>query len=299
MGEKSNAILPYSQVIMHLCPNHAKMNGSYDDSNNCPICGQDIGKIDLPTQTHRGSNRLRANEVYYYAKAEFYEPVLIEPLTFTCGSEFNPPMWNLDNFELTYNINDYSNMLKINKALILSKLNRVEQKNGNGSGAEANKKEDLGLHDNQAGVFKCAYPSGTLKTAGQYVAEDDDTDKFVNEELWWSRIKDNIKITLKNKPKLVYYVYTPIPGNEPRLPYMAHYKEFKRYRYTASNTTINRRKLLKDYSDQKIPEMKFDTGRIDMVYYPHSIYLYVAEANDNRMSTPKSRMTHAETLCPN
>ena len=114
-----------------------------------------------------------------------------------------------------------------------------------------------------------------MKTAGRYDPDDDDT--FVNEDKWWSKIKDSIKVTLKNKPKLVYYVYTPIPGNEPRLPYMAPYKEFKRYRYTASNTTINRRKLLKDYSDQKVPEMKFDTGRIDMVYYPHSIYLYVAE----------------------
>ena len=93
------------------------------------------------------------------------------------------------------------------------------------------------MHDNQAPNYKCAYPSGTLKTAGQYDPDDDDTDKFVNEELLWSRIKDGIKITLKNKPKLVYYVYTPIPGNEPRLPYMAPYKEFKRYRYTASNTT--------------------------------------------------------------
>ena len=205
-------------------------------------------------------------------------------------------MWNLDNFELTYNIDDYTNMLEINKALILSKFNREEQKNCEGA-ATAARMEDLGLHNNQDPNYRYAYSSGTLKTAGQYESEDDDTDKFVNEELLWSRIKDGIKITLKNKPKLVYYVYTPIPGNEPRLPYIAPYKEFKRYRYTASNTTINRRKLLKNYSDQKVPKMKFDTGRIDMVYYPHSIYLYVAEANDNRMSMPESRMTHAETLC--
>ena len=112
------------------------------------ICGQDIGKIDLPTQTHRSTNRLRANEVYYYVKAEFYEPVLIEPLTFTCGSEFNPPMWKLDNFELTYNIDDYTNMLEINKALILSKFNRVEQKNGDG-GEIVDRLEELGEHNNQ------------------------------------------------------------------------------------------------------------------------------------------------------
>ena len=146
--------------------------------------------------------------------------MLIEPLAFTCGSEFNPPMWNLDNFELTYNIDDYTNMLEINKALILSKFNRVVQTNGDGDGTAA-RMETLGVHDNQAGAFKCAYPSGTLKTAGQYEPADDDIDKFVNEDKWWSKIKDSIKVTLNNKPKLVYYVYTPIPGNEPRLPYMA------------------------------------------------------------------------------
>ena len=143
MGEKSNAILPYSQVIMLLCPNHAKMSGAYDADNKCPICGVNIADIKLPTQTSHSSNTLRANEVYYYAKAEFYEPVLIEPLTFTCGSEFNPPMWKLDNFELTYNIDDYTNMLEINKALILSKFNREEQKNGEGGGTATDKRRSL------------------------------------------------------------------------------------------------------------------------------------------------------------
>ena len=74
--------------------------------------------------------------------------MLIEPLTFTCGSEFNPPMWKLDNFELTYNIDDYTNMLEINKALILSKFNRVEQKNGDG-GEIVDRLEELGEHNNQ------------------------------------------------------------------------------------------------------------------------------------------------------
>lgn len=33
-----------------------------------------------------------------------------------------------------------------------------------------------------------------------------------------------------------------------------------------------------------------------MVYYPHSIYMYVAEANDQRLGSAEAKMTHAETF---
>lgn len=57
----------------------------------------------------------------------FYEHVLIEPLTFINGSEFNPFMWKLDNFELTYNLDTLDNLIILNKVAIIKNLQCVIQ----------------------------------------------------------------------------------------------------------------------------------------------------------------------------
>ena len=100
--------------------------------------------------------------------------------------------------------------------------------------------------------------------------------------------RDAVTVRIDERPELVYNVYTPIPGNEPRLPYMAPYKEFKRYRSDGDATYTERQQLITAYGDNAVPTMRFDSGRIDMVYYPHSIYIYVAENYEDRYSTKEA-----------
>lgn len=280
VGEKSNSVLPYTQCDMHLCNNGVDWNGGHGalvahPRYECVFCNQPANNIDLPWAANQHP---RPNQFYWYLKSTFYEPVLIEPLTFTNGSEFNPPMWNLDNFELTYNIDDLKNMLWINKHEIVQYLC------GYGAAQAA------------VGADDVAYigPGGYHSTNGEY--RDTEEDRFTHESRGWRQFLDAIDVRFAVKPKLVYYVYTPIPGNEPRLPYMAPYKEFKRYRYSGMNSTVIRRNLINNYRDLSVPQMVFDTGRIDMVYYPHSIYMYVAEANDQRLGSTEAKITHAETF---
>lgn len=282
-GERSNAVNPYCTVHYHAitndveCYGNPPVNQRNGGGTRCYLCGNLAANINLPDGKNvNGDQHPTDNEIYYYMESIFDEPVLIEPLTFTCGSEFNPPMWNLDNYELTYNLDDLNNMIILNKALIMSRLGYAA--------AQAL------VAQHQQGVIAAEADRGKY----QDIAED----LFVNETNTWSKLLDGLKVTLKGKPKLIYYVYTPIPGNEPRLPYMAPYKEFKRYRYSGQNSDIVRRDLVANYRDggNAIPTMEFDTGRIDMVYYPHSIYMYVAEANNDRMTNKEPKITHAETF---
>ena len=291
MGEKSNAILPYSQTILHCMSNGCKKAGgglAGNEKDKCPLCGVEIDKIKLPFAGNHG-DQMKQNEVYYYTSEEFYEPVLIEPLTFTNGSEFNPPMWNLDNFELTYNLDKLTNMIMINKALIMSRLLKYYPN------TRAHADEALGT----GGNHKLPTGETAANLLGTYNTESTDVEDYFYGEAAdgpWKEIMDNLVIEFDGKPQLIYYVYTPIPGNEPRLPYMAPYKEFKRYRYSTSTSTISRRALIDAYIQNKDRQMKFDTGRIDMVYYPHSIYMYVAECNDDRLKTTETMTTHPETF---
>ena len=191
------------------------------------------------------------NVHYFKVVAKIREPVLIEPLTFTNGPEFNPPMWNLDNFELTYNLDSKKNMITMD---IISAIRTRELTYDGGNG-----------HD----YFK------------ELKLDNDNCPQYVKDLM----NSDKCKVFFKGKPKLIYYVYTPIPGNEPRMPYMCPYKEFKRYRSsdyvdcalstdfakaTGGSLAIN--------GTDSIPEYELTTGRIDMVYYPHSIYIYVTDA---------------------
>jgi hypothetical protein len=189
-------------------------------------------------------------KAYYKLVAKIREPVLIEPLTFTNGPEFNPPMWNLDNFELTYNIDSLKNMITMDiVSLVGEKLTY--------DATAANKcfRELKTTHANCPQLVKDLMKS------------------------------ENCKVFLKGDPKLIYYVYTPIPGNEPRMPYMSPYKEFKRYRSSDyvdvpldTNFGTHSNLSLGLHGINAVPEYELTTGRIDMVYYPHSIYIYVTDA---------------------
>lgn len=280
MGEKSNVVLPYSQCQFHIIQNGVELGGNVNNQHECVFCGVEANQINLPWEGLEGAHPT-PNEFYFLLRASMYEPVLIEPLTFTNGSEFNPPMWNLDNFELTYNMDDLRNMIWIDKYKIVNTLCRW-------NGVSAN----LG------------YDGRRYTCHEQHIDDDNeyenaaapDVDNFENEYEAWNSFINGLKVRLVAKPKLVYYVYTPIPGNEPRLPYMAPYKEFKRYKYGGMDATVNRRALIEQYRINQIQKMSFDTGRIDMVYYPHSIYIYVAEANDKRNNSVESKVCHAETF---
>ena len=87
-GEKSNAMIAESQVDYHVIDNGG---GGNPHQNHCLFCDQAMGAINLPEAGLGGAYHPRNNEIYYRAKCVFYEPVLIEPLTFTNGAEFNPP----------------------------------------------------------------------------------------------------------------------------------------------------------------------------------------------------------------
>lgn len=280
IGEKSNAILPYSQCAYHLIQNGVTSAGVVNNQHNCVFCNQPAAGITLPVEGLEGVHPA-PNEFYWFLRVSMYEPVLIEPLTFTNGSEFNPPMWNLDNFELTYNMDDLRHMIWIDKYDIVNNLCSFDHVDAN-----------VGA-DNRRNTYTAHRLGDNLKYDNGVGA---DVDTFEHENTAWNLFINGLSVQLTRKPKLIYYVYTPIPGNEPRLPYMAPYKEFKRYRYGSSTATINRRALVENYRTNQVPVMEFDTGRIDMVYYPHSIYLYVAEANDKRTGSVESKTTHAETF---
>ena len=287
-GEKSNAILPYCQTEFHLMSNGvnyaagvpAVVGGGGPANHVCKFCNQNATQITIPVDGLNGRT-LQGNEFFFLIRASMYEPVLIEPLTFTNGSEFNPPMWNLDNFELTYNMDDLRNMIWIDKLKILKQMNKCGQQQAN-------------VYVDDARGFYNMVAANNLNF--RYLHGSDN----ISFELTrgWRDLIGGVSVQLKEKPSLIYYVYTPIPGNEPRLPYMAPYKEFKRYKYGSSTGTILRPSLVENYrqGEQYIPKMVFDTGRIDMVYYPHSIYIYVAEASQKRTETVESKTTHAETF---
>ena len=268
-GEKSNAMIAESQVDFHIGTNGvAALGGNHGQiENHCILCGEDMGNINLP-ENGLGGIHPTHSEIYYRAKCVFYEPVLIEPLTFTNGAEFNPPMYNIDNFELTYNIDNLDNMIMIDKAKVMKILGCADtQIGGAGIGAAT------------------AGPNALNPLAGQYVNAQD---VFINENTHWATFRDAVKVSIEERPELVYNVYTPIPGNEPRLPYMAPYKEFKRYRSDGDASRTNRLDLIDDYAHNRVSSLRFDSGRIDMVYYPHSIYLYVAENFEDRYSTKEA-----------
>ena len=283
MGEKSNAILPYSSCVLHYIENGVANNGVVNNRHQCKVCEVNANQITLPWNGLDGEHPT-PNEFYFLIRASMYEPVLIEPLTFTNGSEFNPPMWNLDNFELTYNMDDLRNMIWINKYPIINKL-------GNFDHIDANVGQDQAAY-----VLASAYQNRVTKYDTEHSTPEQDY--LEGETLIWNTFINGLSVRFTKRPQLVYYVYTPIPGNEPRLPYMAPYKEFKRYKYGSSSGTINRRSLVENYrqGEQHIPKMVFDTGRIDMVYYPHSIYIYVAEASQKRTETVEGKVCHAETF---
>ena len=280
-GEKSNGILPYSQCTYHIISNGVNLAAGVNGTHRCKFCNVAANAINLPWEGLQGQHPA-PNEFYFLLRASIYEPVLIEPLTFTNGSEFNPPMWNLDNFELTYNIDDLRNMIWINKYQIVNKL------------CGFGDRDAAVLVDNAAGVHAGAYEEADARYDTGHSSPDQDY--IYGERRAWDDFLNGLKVRFVAKPKLVYYVYTPIPGNEPRLPYMAPYKEFKRYRYGGIDATVNRRSLVINYRNGNIPQMKFDTGRIDMVYYPHSIYMYVAEANEKRYGSVENKVCHAETF---
>ena len=271
-GEKSNAMIAESQVDFHIGMNDPGGGGAVGGHDTCLLCGEQNANINLPSPGLAG-NHLDANEFYYRARCVFYEPVLIEPLTFTNSAEFNPSMYNMDNFELTYNIDNLDNMIMLDKAKIMAIYGRGDPQGAVGPAAAGN-----GAHNTEAGKYAVA------------------ADTFINENTHWPAIRDSVTVTIEDRPELVYYVYTPIPGNEPRLPYMAPYKEFKRYRSDGDATRTDRRPLLDAYATNTVPTMRFDSGRIDMVYYPHSIYIYVAENFENRYSSKEARLTHADSF---
>ena len=276
-GEKSNAMIAESQVDYHIISNQ-QGPGAH---STCLLCGIGMGNIDLPEAGLNGMHPTE-NEIYYRAKCVFYEPVLIEPLTFTNGAEFNPPMYNMDNFELPYNIDNLDNMIMLDKANLMFILGSAAAGAGGVVGPNA------------------AGPGGVNDEAGNYVdpgaVPAGQQDYFINEDTVWQAFRDAITVRIDERPELVYYVYTPIPGNEPRLPYMAPYKEFKRYRSDGDASYTNRQDLITAYATNTVPTMRFDSGRIDMVYYPHSIYIYVAENFEDRYSTKEARLTHADTF---
>ena len=275
-GEKSNAMIAESQVDFHIGANNqaAAVGNHNQQAIHCILCGAANADHNFAENGLGGDNHLHGNEIFYRAKCVFYEPVLIEPLTFTNGAEFNPPMYNIDNFELTYNIDNLDNMLMLDKGKIMDVLGYTDANPA------------CAIDANAAGN-----PANPLH--GHYIAANDN---FINEVGTWTNFLNAISVRIDERPELVYNVYTPIPGNEPRLPYMAPYKEFKRYRSDGVAGTINRQDLILRYANNTVDPIRFDSGRIDMVYYPHSIYIYVAENFENRYSNKEARLTHPDSF---
>lgn len=248
-GLTSNACIIESYFKTQLVCSDA--NNSDMDQMAYPNAWNPFDDSDLRNHQWEWDANNSPDKYYYKLVAKIREPVLIEPLTFTNGPEFNPPMWNLDNFELTYNIDDLKNMISIDPV----------------------------------GIATCIAQQGllTYRDASGGFEELDVNSGNMPYQLGALLNSDNCKVFFKSKPKLIYYVYTPIPGNEPRMPYMCPYKEFKRYRSSSSkeialkNTFAAENNSMVLFGPSVIPEYELETGRIDMVYYPHSIYIYVTD----------------------
>ena len=280
-GLTSNACVVESMVKTQLISNHCGSTWMGAEPNNTNTLMYQNGwnpftDSELVEGGHQWVwDKVRSqNKTYYKLVAKIREPVLIEPLTFTNGPEFNPPMWNLDNFELTYNIDNLRNMISIDMIGMLTQNNSSIQ------------------YSSDLGAFKELVTSGNGGTMPTYLQEILDG--------------NHCKIFFKGKPKLIYYVYTPIPGNEPRMPYMCPYKEFKRYRSSTSipielgSTFGSADNMLSQYGLNAVNEYELTTGRIDMVYYPHSIYIYVSDSSStfnsfaSQVTNPNSfaKVTH-------
>ena len=120
-----------------------------------------------------------------------------------------------------------------------------------------------------------------------------------NEDTWWGEIREGIRITLKNNSILVYCVFThPSLGSNEHLVSSTWYPLQGLQVHTASGAIVKKKRLLlKNCSElnnlSSVPTMRFNTGRIAIWSTVHTPFnLYVAGANDNRISTPQKPEQH-------
>ena len=178
-------------------------------------------------------------------------------------------------------------MNEINKTLILlSKLNRQVAVNSDDDGRADKKlqqvikgKEDLDEHDNEGHTLlhSCNTNRNIFKKVLDSILTVMMTPYSRTKVHGGVKSKEGIRVTLKNKHNLVYYVFThKSSNNEDLLP--IHDRRFKDFRYTQSVVLSPKKKRLppKNHSETKqssVPTMRFDTGRIAIwSTATHSIY---------------------------
>lgn len=191
----------------------------------------------------------------YHLRAKIREPVIAEPLDFTSSAEFGSSFWNITSVELKYTLSTY-----LRNMLAIDEYKLMQN-----------------------------YEAYWLYKYGM---------KFVkgyNKENYRLLIDDNIKVSLDDKPFLIYNIATPF--TPPGCPFVTHHKQFQRYEsHITPEMRVKKSQLSKyvdPYEASKAPITAVSEA-YPLQFHPNSIFIWVAQSSSDRYNQ-ENRYTRVDS----
>lgn len=233
-----------------------------------PITRDNNGKDTVSKYDFEDNIEWRNQTCGYIIYAKFRENLLCEPLDYGDAARFRRIMWNLNNLDVSINIDSLLNMFYIDKCK---------------------------FYETNCGT--------TIKVYGQ---EDCDYHNDWDQESYsWKALcnKSNWDIGFVTAPKLIYKVYTPIPGNEPKYSFFCPYTEYTLFKsMKANNVVVKRDEIFNEYFSNwrnnyayTANERTIRSGEISLSYFPNRIYFYVAMSTDQRTESLENRIVNLDS----
>ena len=119
----------------------------------------------------------------------------------------------------------------------------------------------------------------------------------------WDTLVDrnNWTIEFVSAPELIYKVYTPIPGWEPRTSFFSPYREYTLFKSMAANNVVVTKDTLvnqlknRDLLTYDMPEYEINSGDISLTYFPNSVFIYIKQSENERYGTFENRLVELDT----
>ena len=119
----------------------------------------------------------------------------------------------------------------------------------------------------------------------------------------WGRLvdKNNWKIEFVSAPELIYKVYTPIPGWEPRTSFFSPYREYTLFKSMAANNVVVTKEVLNTQLKNSnlltydMPEYEINSGDISLTYFPNSVFIYIKQSENERYGSFENRIVEMDT----
>ena len=123
-----------------------------------------------------------------------------------------------------------------------------------------------------------------------------------NKPQWQALInRNNWQIEFASAPELIYKVYTPIPGFEPRTSFFSPYREYTLFKsMAANNVVVTRNEVINRLANRAVnsydlPEYEINSGDISLSYFPNSVFIYVKQSEGERYGSFENRLIETDS----